>query len=117
MEKYNVYKLIHYYRNEKNLGMDGNFLNCLFKANGEYIYLMSDDDIMLPGTIEQIIECINKTNPDFIHMNSCNFTGKFDGIENYSSARLNMTENLVTKDKKIFFDKVGIYITYLSSLI
>lgn len=117
MQKYRDYEFIHYCRNNRNLGMDGNFLNCINKSNGEFIHLMSDDDIMLPGTITAIINCINNTNPDFIHMNSCSFIGKYNGIENCSTPRFNMEENLVTKNKNLFLKMTGTYITYLSSLV
>lgn len=117
IKKYSEYEFIHYYRNDKNLGMDGNFLNCLNKAQGKYIHLMSDDDIMLPGTINAIIDCINKIGPDFIHLNTCSFEGNFSGIENCSNVRFSMSNNLVTKDKNLFLEKINVYITYLSSLV
>jgi len=117
IQKYTKYAFIHYYRNSENLGMDGNFLNCLNKAKGEYIHLMSDDDIMLPGTINAIIDCVNNTKPDFIHLNTCAFQGEFTDIKSCSYKRFSMDNNFVTKDKKLFMDKVGVYITYLSSLV
>lgn len=117
IHKYTKYPFIHYYRNDQNLGPDGNILNCLKKAQGEYIHLMSDDDIMLPGTIQAIIDCIDNTSPDFIHLNTCSFVGKFTGVQNCSYARFPKGHNFVTKDKNEFVKKVGIYITFLSSLV
>lgn len=117
MKEYSLKSYIRYYRKESNTGMDGNFLNCLSKADGQYIHLMSDDDILLPGTVKAIIECISRDNPDLIHLNSCGFTGIFKGIENCSNVRLDLDNNIITKDKNIFLNKIGIYLTYLSSLV
>jgi glycosyltransferase involved in cell wall biosynthesis len=117
MQKYCVYPFVRYYRKETNTGMDGNFLNCLNISDGEYIHLMSDDDIMLSGTVNAIIECITNDKPDLIHLNSCGFNGIFNGIESCSNARFVMKNNFVTKDKNVYLSKVGIYLTYLSSLV
>lgn len=117
MAEYSSNPFITYYRKESNTGMDGNFLNCLNKADGKYIHLMSDDDIMLPGTVNAIIECIDQDNPDLIHLNSCGFNGIFSGVENCGNARFVLTHNFITKDKNIFLNKVGIYLTFLSSIV
>jgi abequosyltransferase len=117
MHKFLDYSFVRYYRKETNTGMDGNFLNCLTKADGSYIHLMSDDDIMLPGTVNAIIECINIDNPDFIHLNLCGFTGSYRGVANCSGTRYDLATNFVTNDKEAFLKKMGIYLTYLSSLV
>ena len=46
------------YRNAENLGPDRNILNCLKASSGKYVHLMSDDDILLDGGIEKIIQLI-----------------------------------------------------------
>jgi len=42
-------------RNETNIGSDANFLQCFEQAQGKYVWLMSDDDIILQGCIKQIL--------------------------------------------------------------
>ena len=111
IKKYNI----KYYKNEKNEGMDYNFLNCIDKAKGEYVHLMSDDDIMLKHAIDRILEYIDLYQPDYIHLNSISF---WDKIENSNLInRINLEEDLVSIDKDIYMEKLGVYITYLSSTI
>lgn len=54
---------LHYVRNNKNLGFDRNIINIYKKAKGQYIWFFSDDDIMLPNIIENIIKILNKYSP------------------------------------------------------
>lgn len=117
IKEYLKYPFLRYYRNEENLGMDGNFLNCLKKSTGKYIHLMSDDDIMMPGTIEALIKCINDNNPDFIHLNSCNFKDNSKDILNFSEPRFEEKQTFITTNKELFISKVNIYITFLSSIV
>lgn len=106
--------MIKYYRNPKNLGFDGNFLNCLEKANGEYIWLLGDDDFMLDGAVDSIFLAMSK-NPVCIHLNSSGIAQKhpikfgkprfkYEGIKEY-------------QDKNKFFKEMGIYCTFLSTLV
>jgi glycosyltransferase involved in cell wall biosynthesis len=39
---------VRYVRNERNLGLVGNFLRCVELARGEYVALLHDDDVYLP---------------------------------------------------------------------
>lgn len=44
LEMVSKYKNIHYYRNEKNIGMVNNWNNGILKSQGKYITLLMDDD-------------------------------------------------------------------------
>jgi len=55
------------YRNEKNVGMFGNWNRCIELAEGEWITILNDDDLLLPDFIvafESIIK--SKRNPNLI---------------------------------------------------
>lgn len=50
-----------YIRNQENLGMDGNFVNCFQRALGKYVWLLGDDDLII---IESLIKIIEKLDCD-----------------------------------------------------
>ena len=50
---------ISYYCSEKNLGWGANFLNCFKKARGKYVLLLGDDDLIVDGGLEIIINVLN----------------------------------------------------------
>ena len=50
---------ISYYRNEQNIGWGANFLQCFKKAQGKYVLLLGDDDLMVDGGLIKIIKLLN----------------------------------------------------------
>src|ERR1700751_3880179 len=46
---------IRYIRNTQNIGADANFLQCFEQARGKYVWLLSDDDLIVPGGIAKIV--------------------------------------------------------------
>ena len=52
-------KNIRFYRNENNIGMFGNWNECLKKANGKYITLLNDDDLLDFHFVENVIKDLN----------------------------------------------------------
>lgn len=47
-----------YYRNAKNVGMLGNLRMTVHHAQGQYVWMIGDDDIVTFGTIERILQAI-----------------------------------------------------------
>ena len=105
---------ILYYRNPQNLGFDGNFLNCFEHANGEYIWLLSDDDIILPGAIESVLTGCEKK-PVCMHLNSTNVISEDPLL--FGEPRFNEEGFIEYFDKNLFIEKIGIFCTFLSSLV
>jgi glycosyltransferase involved in cell wall biosynthesis len=53
-----------YYRQNQNLGYDGNIRFCLNSANGEYVFLLGNDDALSgPFVLENIAEELKKLRP------------------------------------------------------
>jgi len=64
------YKYVKIFRNEKNLGMDGNFKQVALNASGKYIWFSGQDDIFLDGVVDHVINSIlNNQNIDIISIN------------------------------------------------
>lgn len=49
------YTNIHYYRREKNSGVDRDIAKCIALARGEYCWLFSDDDLLKPGAVKKML--------------------------------------------------------------
>ncbi len=119
MKKYCKEHKIRYYRNSKNLGMDKNFFNCFQKANGEYIQFLSDDDILLPGAIKKILYLIKTERPAYININSFTYsTQTFNpDIRKAPRIKLRETNDLITYDKTLLMNYIGVYVTYISATV
>jgi abequosyltransferase len=59
---------LRYVQNESNFGMDRNFQQCFQFAQGKYFWLLSDDDIALPGSIALIRNYLLKNEYDLVFM-------------------------------------------------
>jgi glycosyltransferase involved in cell wall biosynthesis len=51
-----------YYKNIENLGMFGNWNQCLKLAKGQYVTILHDDDLLLPAFAAQINELLHDSN-------------------------------------------------------
>jgi glycosyltransferase involved in cell wall biosynthesis len=83
-----------YVRNNKNLGLVGNHNRCLELADGEYVYFLHHDDIMLPDNLELKVRILDEhpnvglVHSDVLfmdkngeHLNITKFDAKRDYIE------------------------------------
>ena len=59
INSFSQYKNISFYRNKTNIGMFGNWNQCLKKAKGKYITLLNDDDLLDFHFVENVIKDIN----------------------------------------------------------
>ena len=100
---------LKYYRNTENLGFDGNFLNCFRKAQGKYLWMLSDDDSLMENAVDTVLYVIEQ-NPVMVFCNPCLETGQDIGV-------LEEGGILFLEDKNVFLKSIGIYVTFLSSLI
>lgn len=59
-------------RQPRNLGMIGNWNECLRRATGEYFLLLSDDDLLEPQAIERLVSAIERAPaPEEIAFSHC----------------------------------------------
>lgn len=54
---------LRHYRNATNLGMRDHYLKIVREARGEYIFILTDDDWLLPGALQRVAEII-RTYPE-----------------------------------------------------
>ncbi len=112
----NKYAQIKYYRNERNIGM-GNFKRCYDRAEGDFILLLGDDDLVVEGMLKRILEFL-EINRDvkLVFLNHTFFRGEFDGNTENSFAP-NENGNFVTTDKERFISIAQHQLTFISCMI
>ena len=57
-----IYPKLRYTENQVNRGMDFNFAKCFELARAEYVWIFSDDDLLLPRAIERIVPLLKTQN-------------------------------------------------------
>ncbi|MGI4862329.1 MAG: glycosyltransferase family 2 protein [Janthinobacterium lividum] len=64
-----------YVENEINIGADGNIAQAFRLATGQYVWVFSDDDVILPGYLNDIIKLLQREQPGLVHLSSVWHTG------------------------------------------
>lgn len=111
VKKYqNSYPYIRYVRNEVNVGADRNFDLAVRKSYGEYVWLVSDDDILNYGAIAKVLSVINNNLVAAIFANWTNMGGPFEN-------RLGISHDTAFDDPNDFLSIANLYPLLVSSLI
>lgn len=89
---------IKYQKNSQNMGMTNNFLKVVEMAEGEFIWLIGDDDLFLPNSIESLFNLFKKyPSTDFFYINSFHLTTNYI----FSFEQPFNTENLPANMKRV----------------
>lgn len=51
---------VRYIRNETNIGSDANIAQCFNEARGDYVQILGDDDLYLPGRLREIVAMLGE---------------------------------------------------------
>ena len=69
---------IKYMKNTFNIGVHLNFLNVVSMADTEFVWMLGDDDLLMPYAIEKIFNLIEKNqNIDFFYVNSYHLSTEY----------------------------------------
>lgn len=105
---------ITYVRNPENIGPDRNFLNCYNRSSGEYVLLLGDDDLLLPGAVDAMLQTLSRK-PVFVCMNSCGLRNT-DPLE-ITAPRYPEGKDQVYTRREDIMRCMGIMVTFMSSFI
>lgn len=92
-----------YNRNENNLGPDENYLYCFSHASGKYIWLVGDDDYLLPDNLHVVIDTLKNNDIGFLFIKP--------GVVNLKPQFKEYTS------KELYLKEIGFWITFLTSSI
>lgn len=69
---------IVYRKNESNIGMARNFLEVVNMADGEYVWIIGDDDLLMPMALEKLINTISQNSDvDLFYINEFDLTAEY----------------------------------------
>ena len=103
---------IHYVRHSENIGMDRNLYGVVQRAVGEFILIVSDDDILLPGALATLLEAMSAyPDLDAICLNMRTFQTDTREI---SPAVLSLDKDTRLSDGDACLTLFGTWITFLS---
>tara|TARA_B100001250_G_C19813476_1_gene796976 strand:- start:707 stop:1711 length:1005 start_codon:yes stop_codon:yes gene_type:complete len=119
VKKYQEFYSIKYFCNKSNTGVGNNIINSVSLAEGEFVWIIGNDDFLLPNAFFDLENILNKESIDYLYINSKKLSSKFynlsDGpidtksipsnLENFSSIKESFESNFLDLvDPKISFD-------------
>ena len=118
VDKYNQDFIINYQCNNSNIGLGKNIVESVSMAIGEFVWILGNDDMLLPHTFKELDSLLNKPQIDYLYINSINLksnlvdleSGPVDttqlpkGLENFSKSKHSFQGN--------FFDLVNPNISF-----
>ncbi|RED18281.1 glycosyltransferase family 2 protein [Pontivivens insulae] len=82
-------------RNKQNLGIPRNFLKVVSLAEGEFAWLVGDDDLVLPGAIDRICEIVANNDVDHIYVNAAHLSSDYVDGFNHPFRTCDLPANMV----------------------
>ena len=65
-------------RNSENAGIPQNFIHVVDMARGEFVWLIGDDDLVMPSAVEELLPLLRRRNDvDYFFVNACHLTTEF----------------------------------------
>jgi abequosyltransferase len=104
---------IKIFKQTQNVGMDLNFISCVSKSKGKYIWILSDDDLPTAGSIQLILKMLNLESPDLVYLNNLWSEAPYE-----HASKTELTEISYSRTNAADFETVvNINLTFLSSAI
>jgi abequosyltransferase len=105
---------IRYRRNPENVGGDSNFVSCLNMARGKYFWICGDDDIIMPGALDEVTTHLKREEFDLVYLASYGF--KKDYLVERQTDPLHRRFHRVSSERH-FTRAVNIMLTFISGII
>jgi len=101
---------VRYMRNTQNVGSDANFLQCFEQARGKYVWLFSDDDLIVPGGVARVVTYCALADYDLIWLKAY----PFEETHTPESAG-DRCDAIDISDPKEFAKRIHAFFTFISS--
>jgi abequosyltransferase len=100
---------LRYIRNHHNVGPDANFLQCFEQASGKYVWLFSDDDLIVPGGLARILTYCEAAEYDLIWVSNYPFGNSHEPLR--SGARADALE---IADSVAYAKRIHVFFTFIT---
>jgi len=101
---------ITYFKNESNIGLDGNITRAFEVANGKYVQVLGDDDYWIPGKLNDLIVMLAQVDAGVIYLKPYSFID-----DNEQKEFITSNAYYLFKDGNQFLEKINIMSTFTSS--
>jgi hypothetical protein len=110
------YSAIRYFREHQNSGVDRDYDKAVRYATGRYCWLMTDDDLLLPGAVRRVLAAL-KGDSELVVVNSEHRS--YDLSVLLEERRLNVACDLRygQSERESFFRNTAYYLSFIGSVV
>jgi abequosyltransferase len=102
---------IIYHRNDTNLGADGNISLCYKYASGKFLWIFSDDDFLVDGSLEKVMTLLKKHH----NIGNCYISSVWDYKPESYVGRVDSELSYSLCTPKSQLEKVNYWVTFISA--
>lgn len=103
---------LRYVRNEENIGADANFSQCFKMSSGTYVLLLADDDLLVDGALNNILQTLKHGTYGVVHLKSYSFISDFRAEG--PAAKECIGKYTAYKDQQKFIQTVNVMLSFIS---
>lgn len=105
-----VFEVVH---NTENIGAERNVAQCYASATTSYVWVLGDDDVILPGGLGKVIDALLQHDVDILYLNNYWFKDDYaESLSRYESLGVS-----ICKDSVDFARRTNVMLTFISALI
>jgi abequosyltransferase len=102
---------INYLENRSNMGADLNIAQCYNVSKGKYLLVLGDDDVLLNGSIDKILDLLRSDDYGLVFLSSYSFKDDYL-LEQPASGNSGI---VIYEDLEQFVEQVNYMVTFLSA--
>ncbi|MBN4060608.1 glycosyltransferase family 2 protein [bacterium AH-315-I20] len=107
------YNFFHFFRHESNQGFAKNLISVLGQGQGQYLWMLGDDEVLHEQAIELILCAIEKKKPSWLVCNFIKLNSR-EGLVAYGDGELRVKEDIETSSMDILLQNTGIWASFMS---
>lgn len=100
--------------NDENIGADRNIVQCYTSAITPYVWILGDDDVILPGKLKTVLNFLKEESIDVLYVNGYGYLESYLDEPKRGRGRNGISEYSSALD---FVRRTHIMLTFISSLI
>jgi abequosyltransferase len=102
--------------NSENIGAERNVVQCYKLSSSQYVWILGDDDVILPGALDEILNVLLQKNVDILYLNHYWF--KKDYMKRAKNNHRNKKRKVSTYLSSLdFARRTNVMLTFISGLI
>jgi len=100
-------------RNNINIGPDKNIAQCYDSAISPYVWILGDDDVILPGSLAKVLSILQMKKIDILYLNNYWFA------DDYAKSTFPQKQNAISKfnEPLEFVRRTNVMLTFISGLV